>query len=64
MTGEVRLVEEGALNLPVAATMAAGGSVELWPVKGGPAGSMSPKFVRTSSVAGNVAIAGSDRSGT
>ena len=64
MTGEVRLVEEGALNLPVAARMAAGGSVELWPVKGGPAGPMSPKCVRTSSVAGNVDMAGSDGSGT
>ena len=32
MAGEVRLVEEGALNLPGVATMAAGGSVELWPV--------------------------------
>jgi len=57
MTGEVRLFEEGALNLPGAATMAAGGSVELWPVRGGPAGPMSPKCVRTSSVSGNVAIA-------
>ena len=31
MTGEVRLVGEGALNLTGAAGMAAGGSSELWP---------------------------------
>jgi len=64
MTGEVRLFGKGALNLPGAAGMAAGGSVELWPVRGEPAGPMSPKCVRASSVTGNVDMAGSDRSGT
>ncbi|SOC28557.1 hypothetical protein SAMN05428964_106340 [Thalassospira xiamenensis] len=44
--------------------MAAGGSVELWPVRGEPAGPMSPKCVRASSVTGNVDMAGSDRSGS
>ncbi|OSQ32835.1 hypothetical protein TH468_04755 [Thalassospira sp. MCCC 1A03138] len=66
MTGEVRLVEEEALNLPGAAAMAAmaaAGSVERRPVDGGPMGAVRPKFVRAPSVAGSGAIAGGDQSG-
>jgi len=45
MTGEVRLVGEGALNLPGAAEMAGmagGGSIELWPVNGRKVGARAP----------------------
>jgi len=42
MTGEVRLVGEGALNLPGAAGMAGGGSIELWSVNGRKVGPRAP----------------------
>jgi len=51
MTGEVRLVGKGALDLPGAAAMAAAGSSDLWPVDGGPVGAVRPKCVRAPSVA-------------
>jgi hypothetical protein len=43
MTGEVRLVGEGALNLPGAAGMAAGGSSELWPRRWWTSGARTPE---------------------
>ncbi|RCK35076.1 hypothetical protein TH24_19380 [Thalassospira xiamenensis] len=42
MTGEVRLVGEDKLNLPGAAGMAGGGSIELWPINGRKVGARAP----------------------
>ncbi|WP_339724903.1 hypothetical protein, partial [uncultured Thalassospira sp.] len=62
MTGEVRLVGEGALNLPGAAAMAAGAAVGCDPSMVDQWGPVRPKCVRAPSVAGSAAIAESGRS--
>ncbi|KZB54995.1 hypothetical protein TH44_05075 [Thalassospira xiamenensis] len=63
MTGEVRLFEEEALNLPGAAAMAAGGSVERGPPMVDRWGPYARNVSGLHRLSESVALAGIDRSG-